>query len=224
MKMEFGIGRKKTVITIARPGKKLVIIIAAAVVVAVLAVSGAVRIFGGNDSQDQQPQRFGWVNDPNLPNPQKQKPQEIIAYIDSSEFKQLTPQQKMNYFRGGGQKVVEYQMEEYAALPEEEKTAYLDEIIDRMEAMRPGMEQFRQQRQTQQAIERQNNPDVQQQTQQDRRGTGGSGRRTPDPARMRARSERGTPEQRAKFMQFFTALHSRAQQRGIQMPGGSGGR
>ena len=143
-----------------------------------------------------------------------------MAYIDSDKFRQLAPQQKMNYFRGSGRKVMEYQRDTYSSLPQEERVEFLDDIIDRMDEMRPAMEQYRQQRQAQRALERENNPDAAQQNQQSRRGR--SGRRTPDPARMRARRERGTPERRATRRQFFTALRNRAEQRGIQTFGTRG--
>ena len=189
-------------------------IVIAAAVVAVAAIGGTMLIFSGDDSQDSSRRRFRFVSDPNLPNPEKQEPREIMAYIDSDKFRQLAPQQKMNYFRGSGRKIMEYQMDTYASLPQEERVEFLDDIIDRMDEMRPAMEQYRQQRQAQRALERENNPDAAQQNQQGRRGR--SGRRTPDPARMRARRERGTPEQRATRRQFFTALRNRAEQRGIQ--------
>lgn len=201
--------------------KKRVIIIASVFIIAISAIGGSLLIFGGDEPQDQQPRRFRIVNDPNLPNPEKQKPQEIIAYIDSDKFKQLSSQQKMNYFHSSGRKVMEHQMNTYASLPQEEKNVYLDEIIDRMETMREDMTQFRNERQVQRTLEIQSNPDTQLQRRWDGRG-GGRGRF--DPARRRARSERGTPERRALRRQFFTALRNRAQQRGIQMFGFGRGR
>lgn len=206
------------------PEKKMIIIIAAAVI-AVAAIGGTLMVFSGKDSSDdrQRPRRFTMTPDPNLPNPEKQKPQEIIAYMDSEEFKQLSSGQKMNYMFSSGRKVMEYQMDTYAALPEEEKTEFLDSIIDRMDSMRQEMAQYRDERRDQRQLERQNNPDSQQQTQRNRRSR--DGRRGFDPARRRAMSERGTPEQRAIRRQFFTALSNRAEQRGIEMPGpGRGGR
>ena len=200
--------------------RKKIVIIIAATVVAVSVVGGAMMVFGGDEPEDQRRGRFRMTPDANLPNPEKQKPQEIITYIDSEEFRQLPVQQKMNYYRGSGRKVMEYQMDTYAALPEEEKIAYIDSIIDRMDSMREEMAQYREQRRAQRELERQNNPDAQQQS---RRG-GRGGRRSFDPARRRARRERGTPERRAIRRQFFTALRNRSQERGIEMPGRGGGR
>jgi len=98
----------------------------------------------------------------------------------------------------------EKQIAKYFTLPKEERNAYLDAQIDRMEELR---------RQWQQAPI--NNP-----------GIARSNTRSNDPderdRRRRDRLDESTPEQRAEFAAFFQALRDRRQQRGL--PGWGGGR
>jgi hypothetical protein len=50
----------------------------------------------------------------------------------------------MMYSMMSGRQVMEYKMETYFTLPKEQKTAYLDQMIDEMQAQRANMEQMRQ--------------------------------------------------------------------------------
>ncbi|MFA6187143.1 MAG: hypothetical protein WC770_08035 [Phycisphaerae bacterium] len=202
--------------------RKKYIIISAVVVVVCLAASGGLYFaFGGNKSNEDEfgRGRFRMPPDANLPNTDKQSPQEILAYTDSAAFKQLTPQQRMRYVFQGGEKVLDYQMDKYFSLPATNRTAFLDQMIDKMQAMRKDMEQARAQ------MPNRRRPDANDPNRS--RGQGGQagqgGRRMPDASRMRARSERGTPEQRAKREQFFADMRKRAEQRGIPVPGGGRG-
>ena len=177
-----------------------------------LTAGGLYLTSGDKDTSNQRRSRSRQINDPNLPNPDKQKPQEIMAYMDSDDFKQLSSEQRMRYFRSSGQKVMQYQIDTYFLLPEEEKTKHLDNMIDRMQEMRQEMGKRRNSRQAPQS-ERQSNPDRQRlQNRQDSRNN-----RRRDPSRMRAGSERGTPQRRAQHRQFIQALTNRAEQRGIQI-------
>ncbi|MHB0945813.1 MAG: hypothetical protein ACYC3B_01415 [Sedimentisphaerales bacterium] len=201
--------------------RKKYIIIAAAAAVVCLAVFGGIVIFSGDKpSEDESGRgRFRMPPDANLPNTDKQSAQEILAYMDSAAFKQLRPQQRMRYAFQGGEKVLDYQMDTYFSLPAEQKTPFLDQMIDKMQAMRNDMEQAR-------ASMPRRPPDAngpRGQSRQNAQGGRGGGR-TPDPSRMRARSERGTPEQRAKREQFFADMRKRAEQRGIPVPRMGGGR
>jgi hypothetical protein len=98
----------------------------------------------------------------------------------------------------------EKQIAKYFTLPKEERNAYLDAQIDRMEEVR---------RQWQQGPI--NNP-----------GIARSNTRSNDPderdRRRRDRLDESTPEQRAEFAAFFQALRDRRLQRGL--PGWGGGR
>ncbi len=106
---------------------------------------------------------------------------------------------------------MEQRLDEYFGLPPEERTAYLDRMIDRMQQHRERPDRPR--------------PDA------DRSGRseGGDGdrrqgrRRGPTPERLKRRLEHSTPEMRAKFVEFRKALRKRMEERGIE-PGGRGPR
>ena len=111
-------------------------------------------------------------------------------------------------------------METYFTLPKEQRTAHLDKMIDEMQTMRGTFEQMRRERPRRDA----NDPNMQRRREQAQQTQGG---RTASSRgnRSRARSERGTPEQRAQRTQFGEAMQKRMQERGISMPdrGGPGG-
>jgi hypothetical protein len=202
--------------------KKIIIIIVVSAFVCLSASGGLYYMFKGSSNEDTR-DNFGrprreW-NDSNLPNPNKQKPQEIMAYMDSAEFKKLSSREQFMYMREGGRQVMEYQMDTYFSLPEEkQKTAYLDQIIDRMQSQRAGFEQMRQQMPPRRPPDA-NDPNMQHRRQRAQQAQGG---RRANPSGMRARSERGTPEQRAQRTQFMEDMSKRMQQRGITMPGPGG--
>ncbi|MGB8226277.1 MAG: hypothetical protein WCE45_05360 [Sedimentisphaerales bacterium] len=201
--------------------RKKIMIIAVIAVVFCLSASGGLYYMLKGSSQDRTDafgrRRREW-RDANLPNPDKQKPQEIMAYMDSAEFKKLAPRKQFEYMRQGGQQVMEYQMETYFSLPDEkQKTAYLDQIIDRMQNQRAnfrppdanGPRRFRDANDP-------NDPN------RPSRRQGQAGGRTRTASSMRARSERGMPLQQAQREQFRAAMRKRMQQRGITMPGPGG--
>ncbi|MGA2915785.1 MAG: hypothetical protein ABSE89_07140 [Sedimentisphaerales bacterium] len=206
--------------TLRRPPsnrKKIAIITAVIIVVCLSASGGLYYMFRGsnNGAEDDFGRRRREWNDSNLPNPDKQKPQEIMAYMDSDEFKKLSGREQFMYMRQGGQKVMEYQMDTYFSLPDEQqKTAYLDQMIDRMQTQRTNFERMRPPRRDANEPNDPNRPQP------------FGNRRNFTAANMRARSERGTPLQRAQREAFFEAMRTRMQQRGISMPGpgGPGGR
>jgi hypothetical protein len=204
--------------------KKIAIIIAVIAVVS-LSAWGTIHHYmskGSNeDPNDFGRRRRAW-NDANMPNPDKQKPQEIMAYMDSPEFKQLSAREQMTYSMRSGQQVMEYQMETYFTLPKEQQIAYLDQVIDRMQGQMKNMEQMRQQMPPRRPRDA-NDPNVQRRIERARQRQAAMS----NPVNMRARSERSTPEQRAQRMEFRQALQARMQTRGISMPtfgGGGGGR
>ena len=206
------------------PDKKKIAIIAAVIAVVCLSASAGLYYVFKDKTPDQD--EFGrrpreW-RDANMPNPNKQTVQEIMDFRNSDKFRQLSQREQFMYTMASGRQVMEYQMETYFTLPKEEKTAYLDKIIDLMQAQRAGFEQMRQQRPRRDA----NDPNMQRRRDRANQQNGAGGRRTPNPSRMRARSERGTPEQRAQRTAFMEAIQKRMQERGISMPspGGRGGR
>ena len=210
--------------------KKYIIIIVVSAFVCLSASGGLYYMFKGSSNEDRGDdfgrRRREW-NDSNLPNPNKQKPQEIMAYMNSAAFKKLSAREQFMYMREGGRQVMEYQMDTYFSLPDEkQKTAYLDSIIDRTQSQRAGFEQMLQQMPPRRRDANEpNDPNMQQRRQRAQQAQGGRGA---NPSSMRARSERGTPLQRAQRDAFMTAMRNRMQQRGITMPGpggrgGSGG-
>jgi len=201
--------------------KKLVIIIVISVVVCLSASGGLYYMFkGSSDRTDEFGRRRRDWRDANLPNPDKQKPQEIMAYMDSAEFKKLAPRKQFEYMRQGGRQVMEYQMETYFSLPDEkQKTAYLDQMIDRMHAQRASFEQMRGDANGPRRFRDANEPNDPNRPSRRQAQAGG---RTRTASGMRARSERGTALQRAQRDAFMTAMRKRMQQRGITTPGPGG--
>jgi hypothetical protein len=155
----------------------------------------------------------------------KMTPQQIRQYFDSNEFRDANEDKRREAFdqmREAMEARMEKQANEYAALSADEKTVYLDKIIDEMEARRAARD----------ANDANGPPDpnrfrrfgprdpnfMQRQGQQARQF------RRPDPSRMRERSERIGTDTRIQMAQFRQDLMNRMQERGIQMgPGGRGG-
>ena len=201
--------------TLRRPEsnrKKTVIIAAVIVVVCLSAFGGLFYMFKG-DSSKELGRPPGERRDSNMPNPDEQQPQEIMAYMDSADFKKLDPRDQFEYMRQGDRKVREYQMETYFSLPAEQRTAYLDSVIDRMQTQQANFEQMR--RQMPRRPRDANDPNMQRRRQRAQQMAA----RTSNPSQMRARSERGTALQRAQREQFMQAMRQRMQQRGITMRG-----
>jgi hypothetical protein len=202
--------------------KRIAIIIAAVIAVVSLSTWGTIHHYMSKVSNDD-PNDFGrrmrqW-HDANMPDPDKQKPQDIMAYMDSPEFKQLSAREQMMYSMRGGRQVMEYQMETYFTLPKEQQTAYLDQVIDRMQAQRQNFEQMRQQMPPRRPRDA-NDPNVQRRIERARQRMAAMS----NPSIARARSERGTPLQRAQRQQFMSDMRARMQARGISMPAFGGGR
>lgn len=199
--------------------KKIIIIAVVIAVVCLSAFGGVIYMFKGGSNKNR-PDDFGlprppreW-NDSNLPNPNKQTAQEIMAYRDSAEFKRLSALEQFRYMGAGREKVMQYEMDTYFSLPDEkQKTTYLDNVIDRMEAQRANFEQMRQQMPRRRDANEPNDPN---------RPPGPFGANRFNASNMRAMSERGTPTQRAQRQAFMQAMQTRMQQRGISMPGRSG--
>lgn len=107
-------------------------------------------------------------------------------------------------------KVMERRIEKYFEMPKEEKTAYLDEMIDRFAEMRKAREQRRAERAA--AGETSSAP------RERRRGP----HRSFTPARLRDMIENTPPETQARFIQFMMDMRARREERGLPGWGGSG--
>ena len=168
-----------------------------------------------------------WPNNP--PDPATQSPQQIAKYMASKQFAGLDDTKKQDYlskmgdrrelFRAAGElneqerqqlrenvgsvfrRDMESRVDRYFELPSDQRTAYLDEMIDRMPNRRGPMTD---------SANRQP-PGVQG---QGRRGGG----RGFTPERLRRRIENTPPERRAKFAEFMRAYRQRMQERGLSRP------
>ena len=156
----------------------------------------------------------------------KMSREQIRDYIDSNQLRDANENKRGATREQAGEAMrtkMEAQANEYAALPDTEKTAYLDIIIDDMEARRAG------------ALARDTNGP----TDPNRFGGLGPGDpnfmrlqqgqqarqfRRPESSRMREMPSKIGSDTRVKMNQFRRDLMNRMQERGIQMgPGGRGG-
>jgi|GEM_PF-1162349 len=168
------------------------------------------------------------------PNFAKMTPQQFRQYMDSNEFRDANEDKKREIFdqmRDAREAQMEKQVNEYSALRDYEKTAYLDKIIDEMEARRAEF-------MAREANDANGPPDFngppdpnrfgrfgpQDSNSPRRMGQQGRQFRMPEPSRMRQRSARTSADTKAKMMQFRQDMMNRMQARGISGPGGGGGR
>jgi hypothetical protein len=198
--------------------KKIAIIIAVIAVVCLSASAGLYYVFKDKGpSEDDFGRRGRQWHDANMPNPDKQNVQDIIAYKDSDAFKRLSQREQFGYMMASSRKLREYEMQTYFTLPKEDQTAYLDKMIDEMQAQRKNFEQMRQNRPPRPPRDA-NDPNMQRRRERAQQAQA----RMSNPSNMRARSERGTPEQRAQRAAFTQAMQKRMKERGITMPGPGG--
>lgn len=123
-----------------------------------------------------------------------QSPEEMIKLADSNEFKAMDEDAKRDVMRKSMQQQFDSTINEYFALPEKDRTAYLDEVIDKIGQMR---DQWSKRRPNQDS-------DLQRP------------RRTPSAERMRERTESMDPERLAKMAEFMQAMQKRMEKRGIE--------
>jgi hypothetical protein len=166
------------------------------------------------------PVAMHWENKPDF---SKMSPRQIREYFDSNEFRDANEQTRDEIRERIGE-AMEARMaaraREYFALPEgDDRTAYLDKIIDEMQARRAEFLAGRDPNDPNRPPDA-NDPNARQR----RNFRGRFGRLNPE--RMRARSEMTSAVVRAQMIQFSQALFTRMQQRGIQGPmmGRPGGR
>lgn len=185
------------------------------------------------------------------PEPQSDKPEDLVAFIATEDFARLPENKQQQYLtklresdgdrreafrtvrdlpeeqrrqfhqnmRQQFQQRMEQHIDEYFALPPEQRQAKLDETIDHMLARRKEFEARRAQRR-QQASTRprsEGNNTSSRDGNADRRQR--SGRRRGDPAeRLKRRIEHSNPERRAKFVEYMKQMRKRMEERGIEPP------
>ncbi|MCC6422209.1 MAG: hypothetical protein IT447_01920 [Phycisphaerales bacterium] len=176
----------------------------------------------------------GWLWSRRMPSPNA-SPKTIVQFIATERFASLPPDQQQPYldaldkipwserrqvfqqanlndeerhaaFENTMGRQFEKRMDEFFALPVgPQRDAYLDRIIDQMEARR--------QRATTRQASTGGNATANISGQHGGRGHWGGGN---NPARMKNRIERSSPEMRTKFAEFHAALRARRAQRGLQ--------
>lgn len=160
----------------------------------------------------------------------KMSPQQRRAYFDSNEFRDANEDKRREIREQMGEAMMARmtaQANEYAALRDDEKTVYIDKIIDDMEARRA---EFL----ARDANDANGPPDPNRfrrfgpaDANRPRFGQGGPNmgqRPRVNPERRRERSSRMSADTRVKMDQFRRDMMNRMQERGIQMgPGGRGG-
>jgi hypothetical protein len=155
----------------------------------------------------------------------KMNRQQIREYFDSNQFRDANEDKRREIRAQMGEAMqarMEAQANEYFALSSDQKTVYLDKIIDEMQARRaeflardanspPDPNRFRR------FGPRDPNSPRRQQGQQGRQF------RMPEPSRKREMSSRMSADSRVKMDQFRRDMQDRMQERGIQMGPGRGG-
>ena len=176
------------------------------------------------------------------PNPQKQTPEDIRKFFESSEFKKLSIVEQRKYAGKAMETMIVSSATEYVQLPAEERITYLDKIIDEMETRRKEFMARRNQSEGSQpssknaaasatAAARTGSPSGRteggfgdmrfgprpdgQNRPDGQRPTGDRQRRRPGIEAMRTRSESMTPENRAIISAFMRDMQQRRQQRGL---------
>jgi hypothetical protein len=167
------------------------------------------------------------------PNFAKMTPRQIREYFDSNAFRDANEDARRQVFEQMGEAMqarTEAQVKGYFALAEgEDRTAYLDKIIDEMQARRAEFLSSRDpNRDPNMPFDPNRFADPNRRPRFAQRGQMVPGQRPRiDPERNRARSSRMSADMRVKSAQFRRDLFNRMQQRGIQMPmgrpGGPGG-
>lgn len=172
---------KKNVKSFAWNRKNITIVSAVASVLVMGTVWGGIKLYSKS-----QPVRIDLSG---------KSEEQIRAYMTSEEFKKLDRAVQRQYGRAAMEQGMEKRMNGFFEVAPEQRTAYLDKMIDEMQ------ERIKQ---------------------MPARDAGGGPRG--GPAGMRARMEKSTPEQRAKFTEFFGAMRKRMKERGLDFRPGGGRR
>jgi len=110
-------------------------------------------------------------------------------------------------------RAMEKEMNTYFELPAEKKVAYLDEMLDRMQAGRAEREARRKREQADRLSAESSSSSRPKAEERPRQGR----RRGPTLERMRNRIENTSAEERAKRAEFRKALRERAKERGVEL-------
>ena len=129
-------------------------------------------------------------------------PNSVRNFFESDKFQKMEPQQKRQAGRQVMEEMIKKTADEYCSLLEEDRTAYLDKVIDQMARQR---EEFAQRRQNEEGTGENAPPP----------GPPPGGGQRPGISDFRARSEGMDSSTHAKMTKFMTDFHQRMQQRGM---------
>jgi hypothetical protein len=153
-----------------------------------------------------------------IPDFSKKTPEQVEQYMKSDQFQKLDREKRGEVM----EQVMASRAKQYYEISEDQRLAYMDKLIDMMQARR---EEFRNRRQEfEQRRNDPNRPASPNDFQRNRgQGRGQQGRnREANAARGRARTENTTPEDRARMRAFSIAMRMRMAQRGMSGFGGPG--
>lgn len=163
-------------------------------------------------------------------------PENANEYVASAEFEQKPLVERMQYMQEHREQLdrdtmrrqwrqrMQKTIDEWYALPDNERVAYLDRLIDEWEDVREYWREQREQREAEESDDDEEGGEGEASSREENRGRG----RWEPPSRgevrqhIRERTEATSPEERAKQMAFFRAMMSRRAERGLSGP--SGGR
>ncbi len=181
--------------------KKLFISISASAVVLIACTFTAAIIMNNNTHKKIEVPRF-------------ESPEQARQFFESELFREMSRDERRRIGRQVFTQMIDERAETFRTLPEEQRTEYLDSVIDQMQQMR---EKRRRRRAEAVQEERPNGPDDGREP-RERQGRDGRRRGGPmrNPERFRSRIENAEPEKRAAREEFFTSLMKRMQERGIE--------
>lgn len=188
-----------------KTNKKAVVIV---LVVAAVCVAGGVSVFfvGGEENQKS-------AVGVKTPKPVEQSNEEITEYFQSEQFQALDPNDRRDYARQARRQMMANNMEGYFETPQEQRVAYLDEIIDSMQNWREMFRGQRGGRDRWRGRDGERADGQRRQRGQGQRGRRGRGRNL---ERSRERAESRDPAQTAKRSAFRQAMRDRMNERGIE--------
>jgi len=178
------------------------------------------------------------ANKSSYPDVDINEPNQVREFVRSEEFRSMDEEERREFFQKRMREAMVNGADEYCQLPEDQKTAYLDNIIDQMQNR---MREFRRNRPEDGSARpprdgntpgpppnwgdddppppprAQDGEDNRNDDEEDR-GRRGPGRPRMSVSDMRGRSESMKPSNRAKMTQFMMDLHNRMQERGVGPP------
>lgn len=189
----------------------------------VLAIAGGVWAFNQRENPDVVAARavnkkmVAAFSDENVSMDDKMKLREEAQAANEKLSEEDRSQVQRDAWKSRGRQM-ESMIDDYLAIEDEdERNAYLDEQIEKFQGMR---DQWKQMREKREAEAKERGEEPKEKKEGGRRGGGWYATKPGDKQGMMDRQRRSldksSPEQRAKFTEFFTALKERMEERGIE--------